>query len=200
METASELGALIAGDRPMLLVTMHRRENRGGGVRGVAEALRRIAGEGSVDVVIPLHPNAERRAEMIAATVGLPRLTLLNPQPYRNMVTLMLRSTLILTDSGGLQEEAPALGRPVLILRNSTERPEAIDTGNAILVGTNPDRVAAESLRLLGDPVAHARMSVPAFPYGRPGAGDRIAAAVSAFLASGDGRVTAKLDPVKTDP
>ena len=119
------------------------------------------------------------RAELIAATRGLPRLRLLEPQGYRATVELMLRSTLILSDSGGLQEEAPALGRPLLVLRETTERPEAVASGNALLVGTDPDRVAGEALRLLRDDAIRARMSVPAFPFGTGGAGALIADAVA---------------------
>lgn len=169
-------------NRPMILVTIHRRENRGAGTAAVGAALRRIAARIDADIVIPLHPNAHARAEMISAVAGVPRVTLLEPQTHAAMVGLMLDSTLILTDSGGLQEEAPALGRPVLILRATTERGEAIDSGNAVLIGIDPDRIVAETLRLLGDFQALARMRVPSFPFGNGGAGVVIAAAVSDFL------------------
>ena len=189
VETALEFptGNGDAGDR-LLLATVHRRENRGAGIAAVGEALRRIVREEAVAVAIPLHPNAGARAEMVAATRGLPELRLLEPQSYRDMVALMLRSTLILSDSGGLQEEAPALGRPLLVLRDATERPEAIACGNALLVGTDPAVVAGEALRLLRDRDAHARMSVPAFPFGAGGAGAIIAGAVAAFLREGRAR------------
>lgn len=168
--------------RPMILVTVHRRENRGRGVEAVGEALRRIVAAHAVEIVIPLHPNAAARGEMIVATAGIAEVRLLESQSFTAMVGLMLRSHLILTDSGGLQEEGSALGRPVLILRASTERPEVIDSGNAILVGTDPGRIAGETLRLLRDASAHARMGIPAFPFGKGGAAGMIAAAVADYL------------------
>lgn len=168
---------------PRILVTVHRRENRGAGIVAVGEALRRIAAASEVEFVVALHPNGQTRDEMICATEGLARRTMLGPQSHRAMVALMLNSSLVLTDSGGLQEEAPALGRPVLILRETTERPEVVASGNAILVGTDPARIAAQALRLLGDPAAHARMSVPAFPYGTGGASTVIARTIRSVLA-----------------
>lgn len=170
--------------RSMILATVHRRENRGERIAAIGTALRRIGERGDVDIVIPLHPNSGARAEMIAATGG-GGVTLIEPQGFAAMVDLMLACDLVLTDSGGLQEEAPALGRPVLILRATTERREAIDAGSAILVGTDPDRIVVETLRLLRDPQALARMSVPAFPFGRGGAGPIIADTIADFLGSG---------------
>lgn len=170
------------GQRPMILVTVHRRENRGAGTAAVGTALHRIVARSDAEIVVPLHPNASARAEMIAAMGGVRGATLLEPQTHAAMIGLMLRSTLILTDSGGLQEEAPVLGRPVLILRATTERAEAIDCGNAILVGTDPDRIVSETLRLLDDREALARMSVPSFPFGRGGASRVIATGIQDFL------------------
>lgn len=183
VETAVGISSCIGdGGRRLLLVTVHRRENRGPGIAAVGKALLRIAREEPVAFAIPLHPNRGARSEMIAATRGLPELELLEPQSYKAMVALMLRSTLILSDSGGLQEEAPALGRPLLVLRASTERPEACASGNAKLVGTDPATVADEALRLLRDEAARAAMSVPAFPFGAGGASTIIADAIAAFL------------------
>lgn len=170
------------GKAPLILVTVHRRENRGAGVLAVGEALRTIARAEQVRFAIPLHPNRAARDEMIAATRGVPAATLLEPQSYQAMIALILRSRLVLTDSGGLQEECPALGRPVLILRNSTERPEAITSGNALLVGTDPEKIAAATIRLLRDPQAHDEMSVPVFLFGEPGASALIARAVRKHL------------------
>lgn len=180
----------LADPVPTILVTVHRRENRGRGILAVAQALRAIARQEPVRFVVPLHPNPAARAEMVTATDSLAAVRHVEPQAYRDMVGLMMRSRLVLTDSGGLQEEGPALGRPVLILRASTERPEAIASGNAMLVGIDPDRIATETLRLLRDDEAHARMSVPAFPFGKGGAGDAIAAAVDDFLR---GETTARI-------
>lgn len=182
VETAREAGPVPVPSRPMILATVHRRENRGDGVRSVARALRIVADAAAVDVVVALHPNAHARAEMVAATACIPRLIQLEPLGYRDMVRLMLRCRLILTDSGGLQEEGAALGIPVLILRASTERAEAIASGNALLVGTEPSRIVTETLRLLHDGADHARMSVPAFPFGAPGASACIAKAISGWL------------------
>lgn len=185
--------------RHMILVTVHRRENRGAGAAAVGSALRRIGERGDIDIVIPLHPNPGARAEMIAAAGGGRGIALIDPQGFAEMVGLMLACDLILTDSGGLQEEAPALGRPVLILRATTERREAIDVGSAILVGTDPDRIVDETLRLLGDRQALARMSVPAFPFGTGGAGPIIADAVIDFLNRGDPRLPSpRMHPIQT--
>ncbi|CAA9492348.1 MAG: UDP-N-acetylglucosamine 2-epimerase [uncultured Sphingomonadaceae bacterium] len=170
LDTAADVGPVDRAGPPTIMVTVHRRENRGAGVARIGCALRAIAAREDVRFVVPLHPNGQARGEMLTATEGLRGLTTTGPLTYRATVELMLRSHLILTDSGGLQEEAAALGRPLLILRNSTERPEVIESGNALLVGTDPERVATETLRLLRDADAHARMSVPAFPFGEGGA------------------------------
>lgn len=182
------------GARVMLLVTMHRRENRGLGVVALMEALKQIAALERVEIVMVLHPNAHARRETIDASAKVGGLTLVEPQSYAAMVGLMLRSHIILTDSGGLQEEAPALGRPLLILRASTERPEAIASGNAQLVGTSPERIVAETMRLLDDPAAHARMSVPSFPFGTGGAAPKIADALEQFIDRRIGAIGGALD------
>lgn len=184
LDAACEVPDAVSQDgERLILVTVHRRENRGAGIVAIGEALRRIAQKEPVTFAVLLHPNAGARAELIAATRGLAGLRLFEPQGYRATVALMLRATLILSDSGGLQEEAPALGRPLLVLRRTTERPEAVASGNALLVGTDPDVVAGEALRLLRDDAARARMSVPAFPFGAGGASALIADAVADRLA-----------------
>jgi UDP-N-acetylglucosamine 2-epimerase (non-hydrolysing) len=182
LDVAEDNSPANAG-RPLILVTVHRRENRGTGVRSVGDALARIAAQAEVSFAIPLHVNRQARQEMLEATAELPGRQLLEPRSFAAMVALMRRSRCILSDSGGLQEEAPALGRPLLILRSSTERPEAIASGNALLVGTDPAIIARETLRLLRDDTAHAGMSRPAFPFGRGGAGPIIADHVVRFLA-----------------
>lgn len=169
--------------RDHVLVTVHRRESRGQGVASVARALRRIADETSVPITVVLHPSADAQREMRACLDGIPRLTLLPPQPYREMVALMLGARLILTDSGGLQEEGPALGRPVLVVRPSTERCEAVESGSALLVGIDADTIASQTLRVLGDPTLYAAMSIPRFPFGSGAASKAIADGIAGFLA-----------------
>lgn len=186
LSAANELACTPPTGRPSILVTVHRRENRGAGIRSIGEALARIAAEADVEFVVPLHVNRQARSEMLDATSELPRLRVLQPQGFRAMISLMLQSRCILTDSGGLQEEGAALGRPVLILRSTTERPEVIESRNARLVGTDPYRIAAQTLRLLRDDDAHARMSRPAFPFGKGGAAPVIADSVASFLKIGN--------------
>jgi UDP-N-acetylglucosamine 2-epimerase (non-hydrolysing) len=176
-------GGPLAGvplDRRLILVTAHRRESFGAPLLAVFDALRQIAHEyaGDVHLVYPVHlnPNVHRPAhEMLG---GLPNVTLTEPLDYLPMVQLLKRATLVLTDSGGLQEEAPALGIPVLVLREVTERPEAIEAGTARLVGTAPARILAETRRLLKDPAAHAAMARAVNPYGDGRAAERIVEAL----------------------
>jgi UDP-N-acetylglucosamine 2-epimerase len=171
--------------RRLILVTCHRRENQGEPALAVCAALRRMAAELPIRVATPLHPNPKAREGIEAALTGIDHVELLEPQGYEAMVRLMESSWLILTDSGGLQEEAPALGRPVLVLREVTERPEALATGNLALVGTDPDRIFAAVAGLIEDEERYARMARPAFPFGDGRASERIAAAIAGWL---DGR------------
>jgi UDP-N-acetylglucosamine 2-epimerase (non-hydrolysing) len=173
------------GDPPVertILATCHRKENQGAAFAGVAGALKRIAGQLGVEIVFPLHPNRHLRAEAEARLGGAPGIRLVEPTDHEGMVRLMLGAFLILTDSGGLQEEAPALGRPVLVMRGTTERPEAIASGNAELVGSDPDAIFTAVAALLADPARLERMSRPAFPFGDGKAAPRIAAAVERWL------------------
>lgn len=172
-----------AQTRRMILVTCHRRENQGEPAQAVCRALKRMTGELPVQVVAPLHFNPRARGAMEASLAGADHVRLLEPQGYESMVRLMDESWLVLTDSGGLQEEAPALGKPVLVLRDVTERPEALATGNLELVGTDPDRIFAAVAGLLSDTGKYARMARPAFPFGDGHAADRIAGAIEAWLA-----------------
>ncbi|HEX8449120.1 MAG TPA: UDP-N-acetylglucosamine 2-epimerase (non-hydrolyzing) [Allosphingosinicella sp.] len=170
-------------ERRPILVTCHRRENQGEPARAVCAALRRMTAELPVRIEAPLHLNPLARGPFEAALAGADHVELLEPQGYEAMVRLMDRSWLILTDSGGLQEEAPALGRPVLVLRDVTERPEALNSGNLELVGTDPDRIFGAVAGLLADPERYARMARPAFPFGDGRASERIAEAIAAWLA-----------------
>jgi len=168
----------LTGKR-IVLVTGHRRENMGVAFENVCMALRDISELASdVAVVYPLHlnPGVQEPARRLLA--GHPRIHLLPPQAYLPFVWLMQQSTLILTDSGGIQEEAPSLGKPVLVMRESTERPEAIRAGVARLVGTNRSRILQESARLLTDPAAYNAMARVRNPYGDGQAAPRIVAAL----------------------
>jgi UDP-N-acetylglucosamine 2-epimerase (non-hydrolysing) len=168
--------------RKTILVTCHRRENQGAKLRGIARALERLALELPVEIVFVLHSNPHLSRTVERLLGGTPNITLAPPVEHREMVCLMERSWLILTDSGGIQEEGPALGRPVLVLRERTERGEALATENVELVGTDGNRIFAAVSRLLANPAAYARMTRPSFPFGDGKAAPRIAAIVETYL------------------
>jgi UDP-N-acetylglucosamine 2-epimerase len=167
--------------RRLIVVTGHRRESLGAGLAGICEGVAAVAARGDVQVIYPMHLNPQVRDAVRARLEGLDHIHLIAPVDYQRMVLLMMRATLLLTDSGGLQEEGPALGKPVLVLRDVTERPEALAAGAARLVGTDPRRILAEVARLLDDPRALARMARPVFPYGDGHASQRIADAIEAW-------------------
>jgi UDP-N-acetylglucosamine 2-epimerase len=171
-----------SAERKTILVTCHRRENRGEQLHRIAEALKRLVTELPVEIAFLLHPNNHVRRPAEDLLSNTPHIRLLEPVEHLDMVCLMDRSWLILTDSGGLQEEGPALGRPVLVLRNRTERSEAIDSDNIELVGTSPDAIFEAVERLIRDEEAYARMSRPSFPFGDGNAAPRIAAILDEFL------------------
>jgi UDP-N-acetylglucosamine 2-epimerase (non-hydrolysing) len=160
----------------LVLVTAHRRESFGAPLVGICRALRILAqeGRGALHVVYPVHPNPEVTRTVDSCLRGVDGVTLLGPVNYLAMAHLLKRAHVVLTDSGGLQEEAPALGKPVLVLREVTERPEGVEAGAARVVGTDPTRIVAEALRLVRDPVEHARMARAANPYGDGHAAPRI--------------------------
>lgn len=168
---------------PRLLVTCHRRENWGAAFLPVSLALIEIAKSGLAEIQVILHPNPKSADAMRLLLGNVPGITLVSPFDHRGMVEAMRRSTIVLSDSGGVQEEAPALGVPLLILRDKTERPEAIHTGNMILAGTDTAPLVAEVTRLLTDRRALDRMRVPAFPYGDGRSGERIAEIIDQWLA-----------------
>lgn len=164
----------------LILMTMHRRENFGAPAAAVLEAVRDLcAAFPDLTVLYPVHPNPNVRGPAEAMLGDHPQVRLTEPLDYENLVAAMKRSTLVLTDSGGLQEEAPALGKPVLVLRNETERPEAVTLGVARLIGTDRARVVAEVSRLLTDPAAYEEMAKGVSPYGDGKAAERIAALVA---------------------
>jgi UDP-N-acetylglucosamine 2-epimerase (non-hydrolysing) len=180
-EGAQRILARFAGRR-IVTVTAHRRENHGAALAAIGEAVLRLAARDDVAVVVPLHPNPVV-ADPLSGTLGAHRNVALVPAlDYPSFVRLMAASTLILTDSGGVQEEAPALGVPVLVLRDLTERPEAIAAGGARLVGTDAARIVAEASRLLDDPDAYAAMAVARHCYGDGHAATRIAAILARAL------------------
>lgn len=160
-----QLQARFAGRR-IVAVTCHRRENWGAGVDGIAAALRQLAGRPDVALVAPLHHNPLVRAAMERQLGALSNVALVEPLDYPAFVHLLDIAHLVLTDSGGVQEEAPALGTPVLVLRDTTERPEGVEAGTARLIGTDPAAILAEANRLLDDPTAHAAMARAHNPFG----------------------------------
>ena len=170
----------VPPDRRLITVTAHRRENFGSPLEEVFEALRTLAGEfaGDIHLVYPVHRNPNVAEPAHRLLDGVANISLVEPLDYLPMVQLLKRSHLVLTDSGGLQEEAPALGVPVLVLRQVTERPEALEAGTARLVGTDRERILEEARRLLRDPVAHAQMARAANPYGDGHASARIVEAL----------------------
>jgi UDP-N-acetylglucosamine 2-epimerase (non-hydrolysing) len=176
------------GTPPFVLATLHRREAHGEPLRRMCRALRRLALEGGLSVVIPVHPNPSVEATVHELLGGLPSVKLLAPMPYPDLVRTMLSAVCVITDSGGIQEEAPTLGVPVLVTRETTERPEAVDAGSALLVGSDEERIVQEALRLHQDAAARSRMAVPRPVYGDGRAGERIAADVKTTIGLATGR------------
>jgi len=164
-----------------ILVTCHRRESWGDGLDSIAAALAEFASD-AIQIDFVLHPNPWVAARMRALLEAVPNVTLLEPCSHERLLQHMRHSDLVLSDSGGIQEEAPALGVPLLVLREKTERPEGVAIGNAILVGTSTDRIIETTRRLLRDDAALAAMSQRSFPYGDGKAGPRIAAIIERWL------------------
>jgi UDP-N-acetylglucosamine 2-epimerase (non-hydrolysing) len=155
----------FAGKR-IVGVTSHRRENFGEGMEAIAEAIRRLAARPDVAIVFPVHLNPHVRTVMNERLGGLANVALIEPLDYPHFARLLDISTLMLTDSGGVQEEAPALGKPVLVMRETTERPEGVAAGTAKLVGTDAARIVPEAQRLLDDEAAYAAMARAHNPFG----------------------------------
>ncbi|MDE2561300.1 MAG: UDP-N-acetylglucosamine 2-epimerase (non-hydrolyzing) [Sphingomonadales bacterium] len=165
--------ARFAGKR-IIGVTSHRRENFGGGLESIARAVRRIAARDDVALVFPVHPNPNVRKVMDAELAGLANVALIAPLDYPNFARLIAISEIMLTDSGGVQEEAPALGKPVLVMRETTERPEGVAAGTAKLVGTEEDAIVTEIFTLLDDKAAYSAMARAHNPFGDGEAARRI--------------------------
>jgi len=165
--------------RHLVLVTGHRRENQAGGLGRIAAAVARLAARGDLQVLWPVHPSPAVRDQVRAALGRQADVHLTAPLDYLAFAWAMDTAALIVTDSGGIQEEAPALGTPVLVTRETTERTEAVAAGTVRLVGTDPDRIVAEAARLLDDPAARAAMVGRKSPYGDGRAAARIAARIA---------------------
>lgn len=170
--------SFLDSQKPLVLVTGHRRENFGSGFEGICQAIVDIAGRNDVQIVYPVHLNPHVQEPVQRILSGMPNVFLLKPQDYLPFVYLMHRCALVLTDSGGIQEEAPSLGKPVLVMRNTTERPEAVAVGTARLVGTARERIAREVARLLDDQSVYQAMAKAHNPYGDGTAAQRIKTAL----------------------
>jgi len=182
MGVIEQLPPPVMDDRslPRLLATCHRRESWDEGIASVAAAIRALSSLAWIDVILP--PNAHVAVSWRKLLEGWPNVALLDPFDHAELVRRMRDADVVLSDSGGMQEEAPALGVPLLVLRDKTERPEGIATGNMRLVGTCAERIVAEARRLLSDPSAYAAMARKALPYGDGRAAPRIAAMIETWL------------------
>lgn len=181
------LNQLDYDNRRIILMTTHRRENLGEPLRHVYRAIRQLVEEfDDVEIVFPVHKNPKVR-QIVKEELGhVDRIHLIEPLEYEPFTNLMARSYLLLTDSGGVQEEAPALGKPVLVLRNTTERPEAVTAGTVVLVGTDQDKVYEEARLLLADQTAYHKMSNAVNPYGDGQASRRIIEALRYEMLKGE--------------
>jgi UDP-N-acetylglucosamine 2-epimerase (non-hydrolysing) len=150
----------------LILVTGHRRENFGDGFERICRALKRLSQRGDVQILYPVHLNPNVQEPVQRLLSDAPDVLLIEPQDYLPFVYLMSKAHLIITDSGGVQEEAPSLGKPVLVMRDTTERPEAVEAGTVRLVGTDEDKIVSEANRLLDDPTAYQAMARALNPYG----------------------------------
>jgi UDP-N-acetylglucosamine 2-epimerase (non-hydrolysing) len=180
------LGSLLGSDwaeKPYVLITGHRRENFGEGIRQICEAIEHLARlYPGYRFVYPVHLNPNVEVHVKRLLGNLPNVRLIPPQGYRNFVALMARCRLVLTDSGGVQEEAPSLGKPVLVMRDTTERPEGVDAGTALLVGPRVQSIVEHTRRLLDDQAAYETMANAVNPYGDGKAAQRIVARIRRFL------------------
>ena len=173
-EGLAEIEARFAGKK-IIGITTHRRENFGDGMENIAEAIRTIAARDDVACIFPVHLNPNVRAVMDTALGGLDNVAMIEPLDYPHFARLLSISHIMLTDSGGVQEEAPALGKPVLVMRDTTERPEGVTAGTAKLIGTDKDRIVSEIFTLLDDDTAYSAMARAHNPFGDGKASQRIA-------------------------
>ncbi|WP_176595429.1 MULTISPECIES: non-hydrolyzing UDP-N-acetylglucosamine 2-epimerase [Sphingobium] len=180
-----DLAHRFAGKR-IVAVTSHRRENFGGGMEAIARSIAEIAARPDVAVIFPVHPNPHVRPVMDAVLGGLPNVAMIEPLDYPHFVRLLDLCHLVLTDSGGVQEEAPSLGKPVLVMRETTERPEGVTAGTAKLVGTDRAKIVQSVFALLDDEAAYAAMSRAHNPFGDGHASERIADIIAASAQAED--------------
>jgi len=174
----------------IVLVTAHRRENWGQGLANIAGSVLHLATKyPQTQFVVPMHPNPIARAPMVSVLSDFDNVFLVEPRDYRSFARLMAASRVILTDSGGIQEEAPALGTPVIVARESTERQEGVESGTLVLVGTNVDKITAEVSLLLDDETEHARRVARPNPYGDGHASSRIVAALEHIFHDGPAQI-----------
>lgn len=180
------LNQLMSLERRVVLITTHRRENLGS-LTQIGVAIQELASRfPDCSFVLPLHPNPRVRDVLQPMFTGIPNVVVTSPLPYDQFTRLLNKADLILTDSGGIQEEAPSLGKPVLVMRDNTERPDAVAAGTVKLVGTGTDNIVLEATRLLKDDVAYAEMASAVNPYGDGKAADRVVAAVAELAGLGD--------------
>jgi UDP-N-acetylglucosamine 2-epimerase (non-hydrolysing) len=177
--TIAPLRERFSGKR-IIAVTAHRRENFGAGMREIAHGLQALAARDDVAIIYPLHPNPNVGEVMRPALAGHDNIALIDPLDYLDFVAMMAASDLVLTDSGGIQEEAPSLGKPVLVMRDTTERPEGVAAGTARLVGADAAMIVAEASRLLDDREAYRGMATAHNPYGDGTASRQIAQHIAA--------------------
>lgn len=168
------LKGIIPEGKDVILVTGHRRENHGQGFLDICCALKHIAEEENVEIVYPVHLNPNVQKPVFELLSNIPNVHLIPPQPYETFIWLMNRSKIIISDSGGIQEEAPSLGKPVIVMRDTTERPEAVEAGTVILVGTSKEKILKETKRLLHDKGFYDRMTSIHNPYGNGDASNKI--------------------------
>lgn len=168
--------------KKIILVTGHRRENHGNGFQNICEALIEISKDKDNEIVYPVHLNPNVRKPVLKYLKDIANIKLIEPLAYESFIWLMNKSKIIITDSGGIQEEAPSLGKPVLVMRDTTERPEAVDAGTVILVGTNKDKIVSEANKLLNDEEYYSTMSSRHNPYGDGKASERIVSFVQEKL------------------
>jgi UDP-N-acetylglucosamine 2-epimerase (non-hydrolysing) len=172
----------LDASKKLIVVTAHRRESFGDGFGRICRALAKIAERGDVQLVYPVHPNPNVQDPVQRYLAGHPNVSLIAPLSYVPFVDLMRRAYLLITDSGGIQEEGPSLGKPILVLREKTERPEAVTAGTVKVVGTDEDRIVREATVLLDDRRAYDQMSRVHNPYGDGRASARIAGLIHSFL------------------
>ena len=177
--TDPQLEEIASSGKRVLLVTTHRRENQGEAMRGVGRALARIAdAEPELTIVLPAHRNPVVREAVLPAIEGKPNVVVTEPLAYGEFTRMLSVAHVVLTDSGGVQEEAPSLGKPVLVMRENTERPEAVTAGTVKLIGTDEERIVTEVDRLLNDDAAYHEMANAVNPYGDGKAAERSLAAI----------------------